>query len=192
MPVNTNLLMPDKSLAGCSAEQLAVMLVELATRLGRGLAERQLMIRTAESCTGGAIASALTETAGSSSWFDCAFVTYTNDAKMHMLSVDSDLLDQHGAVSEQVAGAMATGALARQTAGLAPCVSVAVTGVAGPGGGSPEKPVGTVCFGWSGPDGTPSGTAWPRTTTVKFDGDRSAVRLQTAIYALQQVQTFWL
>ena len=192
MPVNSDLSLPDPTLAEWSPEQLDAKLVALATDLGRDLVERELMVRTAESCTGGAIARALTETAGSSAWFDCAFVTYTNDAKMHMLAVDSDMLDQYGAVSEPVAAAMARGALVRQTAGLTPCVSVAVTGVAGPGGGSPDKPVGTVCFGWSGPDDPASAGRWPKTTTVKFDGDRSAVRLQTAIYALQQIRAFWL
>lgn len=182
----------DASLAERPALQLEQTLVDLATRVGQAFAGRGIMVRTAESCTGGAIARALTETAGSSAWFDRAFITYTNEAKMQMVAVPPDALARYGAVSEVVAQAMAVGALVDHAVDAPPCVSVAVTGVAGPGGGSAEKPVGMVCFGWAGPDPDSPGRHWSTTTTVKFDGGRSAVRLQTAIYAIQQLQTFWL
>ena len=113
-------------------------------------ATRGVMLATAESCTGGMIAAALTDIAGSSAAFDRGFVTYSNAAKTAMLGVPSDLIDAHGAVSEHVARAMAEGALAHSDASLA----VSVTGIAGPGGGSAAKPVGLVYIGISGPDGT--------------------------------------
>ncbi|MGB7299461.1 MAG: CinA family protein [Burkholderiaceae bacterium] len=185
---------PQMSIATWTESELQENLHSLAATLGQSLAERGLMVRTAESCTGGAIARALTEMSGSSAWFDCAYVTYSNDAKMRMLGVDPLILEQHGAVSEAVALAMALGALngpgrAGAIDNSIQYLSTAVTGVAGPGGGSPDKPVGTVWFGWAGPA---SGGLKARAAMVKFDGDRSAVRLQTAIYALQQIQTFWL
>ena len=129
---------------------------------------------TAESCTGGLIAGACTDLAGSSNWFERGFVTYSNEAKNEMLGVDMALIEAHGAVSEPVARAMVEGAIARSRA----TVAVSVTGVAGPGGGSPEKPVGTVWFGWS-VDGR------VRTERRRFDGDRAAVRAATVRYALQ-------
>lgn len=128
---------------------------------------------TAESCTGGMIAAACTDLAGSSNWFERGFVTYSNEAKTDMLGVDSGLIARHGAVSEQVARAMAQGALARSRAQAA----LAVTGVAGPGGGSADKPVGTVWFGWATPAGLVS-------EVKRFDGDRAAVREATVRHAL--------
>ncbi len=147
----------------------------LATRLGRHLASKGGMIVTVESCTGGLIARALTETPGSSQWFDRGFVTYSNEAKTDMVGVSTGTLAAFGAVSEETALEMARGALARSRAR----VSLSVTGVAGPGGGSAEKPVGMVCFGWAVAGGT------ARAVTRQFDGDRASVRQQAAVFALQ-------
>lgn len=147
----------------------------LATRLGRRMAAAGTMITTVESCTGGLIARALTETPGSSQWFDRGFVTYSNAAKSDMVGVLAQTLERFGAVSEPTALEMARGALARSVSQLA----LSVTGVAGPGGGSPDKPVGTVCFGWAG-HGFEA-----RAVTVRFAGDRASVRQQAALYALQ-------
>lgn len=133
---------------------------------------------TAESCTGGQIAGACTDLAGSSGWFECGFVTYSNEAKTAMLGVDAALIARHGAVSEPVARAMAQGALARSRAQ----VSVAVTGIAGPTGGSVAKPVGTVWFGWCVLGQVTS-------ETRRFDGDRAAVRTATVRHALQRLLT---
>jgi len=138
------------------------------------LLKKGWMMATAESCTGGLIAGACTDLAGSSAWFERGFVTYSNAAKIELLGVDTALIDTHGAVSEAVARAMAEGAIARSAAQAA----VAVTGVAGPTGGSPEKPVGTVWFGWS-----VGGQV--RTERRRFEGDRAAVRAATVHYALQ-------
>lgn len=147
----------------------------LATRLGRQLAISGGMIATVESCTGGLIARALTETPGSSQWFDRGFVTYSNEAKVEMVGVSAQTLAAFGAVSEPTALEMARGALARSRARL----SLSVTGVAGPGGGSADKPVGMVCFGWAMAGGS------ARAVTRHFDGDRASVRLQAALFALQ-------
>lgn len=145
----------------------------LVDALARELKARGRMMATAESCTGGLIAGACTEVSGSSEWFERGFVTYSNAAKSELLGVPAALIAQHGAVSEPVARAMAAGAVAHSTATLA----VAVTGVAGPTGGSAEKPVGTVWFGWA----TPAGVF---TEHRRFDGDRSAVRQATVRHAL--------
>jgi nicotinamide-nucleotide amidase len=136
--------------------------------------KKQYFLATAESCTGGLIAAACTDLAGSSQWFDRGFITYSNAAKMDMLGVDAALIEQFGAVSDQVAAAMAQGSVKHSAAQ----VSVAVTGVAGPTGGSVEKPVGTVWIGWC-VDG--------QTTTelCHFDGDRATVRALTVQRALQ-------
>jgi nicotinamide-nucleotide amidase len=149
----------------------------LARRVGEALAARGLWLATAESCTGGWIAEAVTAIAGSSGWFDRGFVTYSNAAKTDMLGVRGDTLDTHGAVSEATVSEMAAGALARSRADLA----VAVSGVAGPGGGSAAKPVGTVCLAWAR-RGAPTAT-----TTVHLAGDRVTVRRQTVLLALQGV-----
>ena len=150
-------------------------LVRLASRLGEGLTARGWLAATAESCTGGGISAAITEVAGSSGWFDRGFVTYSNAAKQELLGVQASTLATVGAVSEKTAGEMAAGALARSEAHL----SVAVTGVAGPGGGSVEKPVGTVCFGFGTRDGQVV------TRRHQFVGDRAAVRYQTVVTALE-------
>jgi nicotinamide-nucleotide amidase len=148
----------------------------LATLAGTRLKARRAMLATAESCTGGGIAAAVTAIAGSSEWFDRGFVTYSNQAKEDMLGVPREVLEAHGAVSEPVAREMALGALRHSQAQW----SVAVTGIAGPGGGSEAKPVGTVCLGWAGPSGA-------RVVTRHFEGDREQVRRQTVIAALQGI-----
>jgi len=140
------------------------------------LCNKQWMLATAESCTGGLIAAACTDLAGSSVWFERGFVTYSNAAKTELLGVDAALIALHGAVSEPVARAMAAGALARSHAQVA----VAVTGVAGPGGGSPEKPVGTVWFGWATPAGVSS-------EVQHFGGDRATIRQATVRHALMRL-----
>lgn len=145
-----------------------------AAQLGQHLIEQKQVLVTAESCTGGWIAQTVTAVAGSSEWFDRGFVTYSNRAKMEVLGVDATTLDDWGAVSEQTAAAMAAGALRAAGADY----SVAVTGVAGPGGGSTEKPVGTVWFAWG-----LRGCA-PITAHHCFAGDRAAVRAQTVAIAL--------
>lgn len=155
--------------------------IALATRLGRALAAEERMIATVESCTGGLIAQALTETPGSSQWFDRGFVTYSNEAKTDLVGVPAPMIASHGAVSEPVAAAMAEGAIARSRAWLA----LSVTGVAGPGGGSEAKPVGTVCFGWACRGGP------VRVLTQHFEGDRAAVRRQAAVFALQGAWRLW-
>ena len=151
--------------------------------LGAALQAAGLMAVTAESCTGGLVAWALTETAGSSVWFERGFVTYSNDAKRESLGVAQTTLRAHGAVSEPVAAAMALGALARSRAGL----SIAITGIAGPGGGAPGKPVGTVCFGWAlRPPGLADAEPLLRVHTRRFDGDRALVRRAAALHALRE------
>jgi nicotinamide-nucleotide amidase len=132
------------------------------------------MMATAESCTGGMIAAACTDLAGSSAWFERGFVTYSNEAKTELLGVPAALITEHGAVSEPVARAMAEGALRHARAHIA----VAVTGVAGPGGGSTDKPVGSVWFGWATATGV-------KTQLRHFDGDRQQVRQATVRHALQ-------
>lgn len=144
--------------------------------LSAKLLRRHLFCATAESCTGGWIAQVLTSVAGSSSWFDCGFVTYSNQSKTRLLDVDASVIDRHGAVSEEVARAMVNGAIAHSVAEAA----VAVTGIAGPDGGTPEKPVGTVAFAWRVPElgEVVSEFHW-------FEGDRHAVRWATVVYALR-------
>jgi nicotinamide-nucleotide amidase len=151
--------------------------------LGDALRARGWRMATAESCTGGLIAALCTSVAGSSDWFDSGFVTYSNDAKTAQLGVPAGLIASHGAVSEPVARAMAQGALRHSQAQLA----VAVTGVAGPGGGTPDKPVGTVWLAWAVQPQGQSGQTWAR--RLQLDGDRTAVRSQTvqqAVAALRQ------
>ena len=128
----------------------AAAIVALATRLGRRMAQAGRLIVTVESCTGGLIAAALTETPGSSVWFDRGFVTYSNAAKQSFLGVQADTLARHGAVSEPVAREMAEGARRQTGADYA----LSVTGIAGPSGGTPDKPVGTVFIGLAGPSDT--------------------------------------
>lgn len=155
--------------------------------LSSALLQRGWMLATAESCTGGMIAASCTDMAGSSQWFERGFISYSNDAKQDMLGVPAALLARHGAVSEEVAQAMVLGALNHSQAQVA----LAVTGIAGPSGGSPGKPVGTVCFGWGLPtDGGPTvgaETVWVKTQTCHFEGDRALVRQAAQAHALQQL-----
>jgi nicotinamide-nucleotide amidase len=152
------------------------VLVKTEEQLAALLVERGWLLATAESCTGGLIAAACTELAGSSNWFERGFVTYSNEAKTELLGVDAESIKAHGAVSEVVARAMAFGAVRHSRAR----VSVAVTGIAGPAGGSKDKPVGTVWFGYM-VDGRLT------SETKRFDGDRPAVRAATVRHALDGV-----
>lgn len=148
-------------------------IIDLATRVGRALEANGLLLATAESCTGGGVSQAITEIPGSTGWFECGFVTYSNASKTELLDVSAALIAQFGSVSEEVAGAMAEGAIANSNADIA----VSTTGIAGPTGAVPGKPVGTVCFGWSKGDTT-------YTERLVFSGDRRSVREQTVAHAL--------
>ncbi|MFP6556956.1 CinA family protein [Paraburkholderia sp. B3] len=150
------------------------VLHQLAIRVGNKLRESRIMLATAESCTGGMIATAITAISGSSGWFERGFVTYSNQAKSEMIGVPAEMIEKHGAVSEPVARAMAEGALRNSRAQ----VSLSVTGVAGPGGGTPDKPVGMVSFGWSNRLHT-------SVETLVFKGDREQIRVQAAAHALR-------
>lgn len=154
-------------------------ILDLAARLGRALEAKRLVLATAESCTGGGVAQAVTEIAGSTGWFECGFVTYSNASKAEMLDVSPALIAQFGSVSEEVAAAMAEGALANSAAD----VTVSTTGIAGPSGAVPGKPVGTVCFGWAKGEVT-------LTERRVFSGDRKEVREQTVAHALQGLLRF--
>ncbi|POR56155.1 nicotinamide-nucleotide amidase [Paraburkholderia eburnea] len=147
---------------------------QLAIRAGNKLRDARIMLATAESCTGGMVATAVTDISGSSGWFERGFVTYSNQAKTEMIGVPAELIEKHGAVSEPVARAMAEGALRNSRAQ----VSLAITGIAGPGGGTPEKPVGMVSFGWSNRLHT-------SVETLVFKGDREQIRVQAAAHALR-------
>ena len=156
----------------------------LARALGERLIEKGWMFSCAESCTGGLLAAAMTATAGSSQWFDRGFVTYSNAAKCELLGVHPDTLDRFGAVSEETAMEMAAGALAgaRQSH-----FAVSTTGIAGPDGATPGKPVGMVCFGFASRVGTGVAT---RAETQIFPGDRQAVRAAAVAYALSTALEF--
>lgn len=149
---------------------------ELAQRVGKALKARSLLLVTAESCTGGWVAMEVTAIPGSSDWFERGYVTYSNAAKREELGVAEQTLKRHGAVSEATARAMAAGALKRARGQVA----LAITGVAGPTGGSRDKPVGTVCFAWARGSKISS-------ETRRFDGDRESVRRQSVRRALQGV-----
>lgn len=142
--------------------------------LADALRARGWCLATAESCTGGMVSAACTELSGSSEWFERGFVTYSNAAKTEMLGVSAALIEAHGAVSEPVARAMAEGAVRHSSAQVA----LSITGVAGPNGGSADKPVGTVCFAWA----TPAGVFSER---LYLSGDRAAVRQAAAEHALR-------
>lgn len=152
-------------------------LYELATQVGVALGARHHVLAVAESCTGGWIAKTVTDVPGSSGWFDRGFVTYSNTAKMEMLGVQEASIVAHGAVSAEVVAEMVRGVLARSRADVA----LAVSGVAGPDGGSPDKPVGTVYLAWALRDGP------MQTVRQHFAGNRDAVRLATVTVALQGV-----
>ena len=149
-------------------------LVELSQTLGSACLQRRLLIATAESCTGGWAAQVITHTAGSSAWFERGFVTYANEAKVDMLGVRPETLAGFGAVSPETAAEMASGALKNSRA----LISLAITGIAGPTGGTPEKPVGTVCFAWAWRDGG------CEAQTGHFPGGRSDVRECAVRHAL--------
>jgi len=155
------------------------VLVDLSERIGALCRAHGLTIATAESCTGGWTAQVITHTAGSSAWFDRGFVTYTNASKADMLGVRMNTIETFGAVSLETAGEMAAGALAHSNA----WISLAITGVAGPTGGSPEKPVGTVCFAWCLREGGGDPLA-PSCERRLFAGDRESIRRQSVIHAL--------
>lgn len=153
--------------------------IDLAARAGQLLKQRGWLLATAESCTGGGVAQAVTEVAGSSDWFECGFITYSNASKTELLDVPAALIAQHGTVSEEIAAAMAEGALANSNAHL----TLSTTGIAGPGGAVPGKPVGTVCFAWTRGEHT-------HTERLVFSGDRRSVREQTVHHALQGLIRF--
>ena len=150
-------------------------MIALSEAIGAPCRQRRLLLATAESCTGGWVAQVITHTAGSSAWFDRGFVTYSNEAKVGMLGVSAETLAEFGAVSQEIAEEMAAGALKNSNA----MISLAITGIAGPTGGSPGKPVGTVCFAWCRVGGT------AEAETAQFAGDREAVRRQAVVYALR-------
>jgi nicotinamide-nucleotide amidase len=168
------------------------LMAQVAT-LGDALRARKWRLATAESCTGGLLAGACTAPAGASDWFAAGFVSYANDAKTSLLGVPAQLIARHGAVSAEVADAMARGALAHAGVQLA----LSITGIAGPGGGSAAKPVGTVWLGvaWLHPretqEGLPAGGDAPlvgsRTERLQLDGDRAAIRAQTVTIALERL-----
>jgi len=151
----------------------------LASQVGLALQAKGWLLATAESCTGGGVAQAVTDIAGSSAWFERGFVTYSNAAKTDLLNVPAALIAEVGAVSEEVAAAMAEGTLANSDAQVA----LSTTGIAGPGGAVPGKPVGTVCFGWAH-------GAVVHTERLVFAGDRQAVRDQAVAHALQGLLRF--
>jgi len=154
-----------------------VEIEELSQEIAKALVEQSWKLAVAESCTGGWIAKSLTDLAGSSAWFDRGFVTYSNQAKIDMLGVEEQILSRFGAVSEQVALQMAHGSVQRSLADI----GVSVTGIAGPSGGSTEKPVGTVCFAWAEKNEA------NRVETKHFDGDRESVRHQSVVHAMAGV-----
>lgn len=149
----------------------------LAEETGLALKAKAWMLATAESCTGGWVGEAMTAVPGSSAWYDRGFITYTNESKQQMLGVQAQTLARHGAVSEATVREMAAGVLSRSQAS----VSLAISGIAGPGGGSPDKPVGTVCFAWGLRDGT------VHSECCLLSGDRREIRLQAVEKALRGV-----
>lgn len=151
---------------------------DLAFQIGEKLKAKNWQLATAESCTGGLVGKYLTDIAGSSAWYDCGFITYSNQAKMRLLQVPESTLEAYGAVSEQTAQAMATGALENSEAHI----TVSITGIAGPTGGSAEKPVGMVCFAWATHETNQLNTQY-------FQGDREEVREQSARFALIRLLT---
>lgn len=150
-------------------------LYRLAERLGEAAHAHHQSVVTAESCTGGWIGKTLTDVTGSSAWFDCSLVAYSYEAKQALLGVNPHTLEQHGAVSRETVVEMVSGALVHSGG----TVAVAVTGIAGPGGGTPDKPVGTVWIAWKRRGG------YPRAEMFQFDGGRDAVRRATVATALQ-------
>jgi nicotinamide-nucleotide amidase len=148
----------------------------LSRKVGQALKSKRQILVTAESCTGGWVAQAVTSVAGSSDWFECGYVTYSNAAKREELGVSRKTIERHGAVSEETAREMARGALQRGRG----TVALSITGIAGPGGGSPGKPVGMVCFAWGQGRKIAS-------ETKRFRGGRNSVRRQSVIHALRGI-----
>jgi nicotinamide-nucleotide amidase len=157
---------------------------KLAPELGRVLVERGWMFACAESCTGGLLAAAMTDTAGSSEWFDRGFVTYSNAAKVEQLAVNQDTLERFGSVSEETAMEMAAGVLAASRFAQ---LAVSTTGIAGPGGATPGKPVGMVCFGFAH---RASAGVSTRAVTKIFQGDRAAIRAAAVAFAIRTALEF--
>jgi nicotinamide-nucleotide amidase len=166
------------------------VLLDLAQELGEALKARQRLLVLAESCTGGMVAQYVTAIAGSSAWFDRAYISYSNTAKQDMLGVSTQTLEAFGAVSEQVAAEMALGALENSSAQI----SAAISGIAGPDGGTESKPVGTVCFGFACNKQTGKAAADIKamTQTRHFSGNRDAIRRQAATHALETLITLTL
>jgi nicotinamide-nucleotide amidase len=154
---------------------------DIAKDVAQLLIDKGWTLALAESCTGGLVCASLTDLAGSSDWFERGYITYSNQAKAECLDVPAEMIDSFGAVSEQVAKAMAEGA--KKNAGVN--VAIAITGIAGPSGGSEEKPVGTVCFGWAMQK--TEAENWTVCKTMHFRGDRQAVREQARDYALSEL-----
>ena len=153
---------------------------QLSQQLGVALLEKGLVLSTAESCTGGGVATSITDVAGSSAWFNRAYVTYSNQAKIDMLGVSEKTLESFGAVSEPIVTEMVLGTLERSNASIA----VSISGIAGPGGGTVEKPVGTVCFGFASSNG------WLCAETCFWQGDRKRIREQAVDHALRSLLSF--
>jgi nicotinamide-nucleotide amidase len=156
--------------------------LEIASAVAQTLINRGWKIALAESCTGGLVCAKLTDLAGSSDWLERGYVTYSNAAKSECLNVPAETIESFGAVSEQVAKAMAEGALRNANVNAA----ISITGIAGPTGGSPEKPVGTVCFGWAVKENIGDDLVNTVTLTKHFNGDRQIVREQARDFALSQ------
>lgn len=156
---------------------MANNLYELAEQLGEALVKRKWKLVTAESCTGGWVGQAVTSVPGSSKWFDRGFITYCNVSKQELLDVKPETLEKYGAVSEETVKEMTEGALKNSHADL----SLAITGIAGPGGGTPEKPMGTVCFGWA------FSNQKTQTCCEHFSGDRNSVREQSVRFVLERL-----
>ncbi len=169
-------------------ESLLKQAVELAQELGNFLKARNILLRLAESCTGGMVAQTITSLPGSSAWFDCGLVTYSNQSKIALLNVLSQTLEMHGAVSEAVAKEMAQGCLTK----IAPnktqaYIAASITGIAGPDGGTAEKPVGTVCFAWAGLNLSSQKDLLIKTETKNFSGNRQQIRQQATVFMLKNL-----
>ncbi len=156
---------------------------ECAKSIAHVLLSRAWKIALAESCTGGLVGASLTDLAGSSAWFERGYITYSNVAKSECLDVPMEMIQSYGAVSEQVAGAMAEGARRKANVNVA----ISITGIAGPTGGSPEKPVGTVCFGWAINKNIQNDVVETAVITKQFLGDRQTIREQARDYALSKL-----
>ena len=153
---------------------------ELAQRIGFLLSQKKLKLAIVESCTGGSLAKLVTDVPGASEWFDCGFITYSNESKIRSVNVPEELIAQNGAVSQKVALAMAKGGLDVTNADIV----ISTTGIAGPDGGSLEKPVGTVCFGFATKE------SYFSTDKQLFDGDRSKIREKSVIYSLECLRNY--